>query len=153
MGYPGPSNIGQDSRVPMDRPPTDPQIYNPNTTLDRNEVGKIRRAANTGQKEIFDTAMVGTMLRSVRDDTMVDQYMGPLAKGMDSLGRILFMFYWHGDEFADRYGKSDMPELEDSLRNSFEAVGDVLQFLKKKTIEPYPEENDVSTDLGAVANS
>lgn len=153
LGYNGPSHQSDDQRMPVDRPPTDPQVYNPNTTLDHREVGKIRRAANTGQKEIFDTAMVGSMLKAVRDDTMVDKYLGPVTKGMDSLCRILFMFYWHGDEFADRYGKADMPELEDSLRNAIESVGDVLMFLKQKTIEPYPEENDVSTDLGAVANS
>lgn len=153
MGSTLPTQMSQQQEVPVDRPPTDPEVYNPNTALDRREVGRIRRAAGTGQKEIFDTAMVGSMLKAVRDDTMVDQYLGDLAKGMDRLGRILFMFYWHGDEFADRYGKSDMPELEDSLRNSFEAVGDVLMFLKQKTIEPYPEESDVSVDLGSVANN
>lgn len=143
---------GNDFRQ-VDRPPSNREAYNPNTTLDRNDVSKIRRAAGTGQKEIFDTAMVGSMLKAVRDDTMVDQYLGDLTKGMDRLGRILFMFYWHGDRFADRYGKSDMPELEDSLRNSFESVGDVLMFLKQKSIEPYPEESDVSVDLGPAANS
>lgn len=153
MGANVPTQLQTESSLPIDRPQTDREVYNPNTTLDRREVGKIRRATQTGQKEIFDTAMVGSMLKAVRDDTMVDQYLGDLAKGMDRLGRIMFMFYWHGDKFADRYGKSDMPELEDSLRNSFEAVGDVLMFLKQKTIEPYPEENDVGTDLGSVAGA
>ncbi len=97
--------------------------------------------------------MVGSMLRAVRDDSLVDRYMGELTKGLDKLGRILFMFYWHGDRFAERYGKSDMPELEDSLRNAFEMLGDVILFLKQKTIEPYPEEAAQDVDLGAIANS
>jgi hypothetical protein len=55
-------------------------------------------------------------------------------KALDKLGRILFMFYWHQEEFEDRYGKQDLPELEDSLRNAFEVLGDVVLFLKEKTV-------------------
>lgn len=120
----------------------------PETPMDASDVAQ---AAATGQKEIFDTAMIGTMLRSVRDDTMIDRYLPDLVKGMDKLGRILFMFYWHQDKFADRYGKQDLPELEDSLRNAFEMLGDVTLFLKQKTIEPYPEEDIRDLDLGDVA--
>jgi hypothetical protein len=58
--------------------------------------------------------MIGGMLKAVRQDTLVDRYLGDLMKGVDKLGRLLFMFYWHQEEFADRYGKSDLPELEDS---------------------------------------
>lgn len=136
---------------------TDPQIYNPNPRYDRPivppEVERIMQAAQTGQREVFDTAMIGTMLKAVRDDTMVDRYLGDLQKGLDRLGRILFMFYWHGDSFAERYGKQDLPELEDSLRNAFEMVGDVILFLKQKTIQPYPEEDGNDIDLQPIANS
>jgi hypothetical protein len=56
-------------------------------------------------------------------------------KALDKLGRILFMFYWHQEEFEDRYGKQDLPELEDSIRNAFEVLGDVVLFLKEKTVQ------------------
>lgn len=46
-----------------------------------------------------------------------------------------------------------MPELEDSLRNAFEMLGDVILFLKQKTIEPYPDEASQDIDLGAIANA
>lgn len=135
---------------------TDPQIYNPNPKYDRQimppEVQRIMQAAQSGQREVFDTAMIGTMLKAVRDDTMVDRYLGDLQKGLDRLGRILFMFYWHGDSFAERYGKQDLPELEDSLRNAFEMLGDVILFLKQKTIQPYPEEDGNDIDLQSIAN-
>jgi hypothetical protein len=111
------------------------------------DFGSVQQATASGQQEVFDTAMIGSMLKAVRDDTMVDRYLPDLIKGMDRIGRILFMFYWHGDTFADRFGKQDMPEMEDSLRNAFEMMGDVILFLKQKTIEPYPEENAVDTAL------
>lgn len=145
-----PTQMGIDIGVPvadMSASKTDRSIYNPNTALDQKTLKSVVDAANSGQREIFDTAMIGSMLRAVRDDTMVDRYMGDLVKGLDKLGRILFMFYWHGDQFADRYGKADMPELEDSLRNAFEMIGDVILFLKQKTIEPYPEESSQDVDL------
>lgn len=99
-------------------------------------MGQAQQAAQQGQKEVFDTSMISGLLRSVRQDTLVDRYLGDLLKALDKLGRVLFMFYWHQEEFEDRYGKSSLPELEDALRNSFEALGDVTLYLKEKTIEP-----------------
>lgn len=156
MGSTVPTQLGIDIGMPvsgMSASQTDRSIYNPNTMLDKKDIRAVTDAAQTGQREVFDTAMIGSMLRTVRDDGMVDRYMGELTKGLDKLGRILFMFYWHGDRFADRYGKADMPELEDSLRNAFEMLGDVILFLKQKTIEPYPEEAASDVDLGPTANS
>jgi hypothetical protein len=155
MGTSVPTQLGIDVGVPvpgMSASQTDRSVYNPNTQLDQGAVQQVMQAAQTGQREVFDTAMIGTMLRAVRDDGLVDRYMGELTKGLDKLGRILFMFYWHGDRFADRYGKADMPELEDSLRNAFEMLGDVILFLKQKTIEPFPEESAGDVDLGPSAN-
>jgi hypothetical protein len=156
MGTSIPTQLGIDVGVPVSdvsAANTDRSIYNPNTMLDQKDIRSVVDAAQSGQREVFDTAMIGAMLRTVRDDGMVDRYMGELTKGLDKLGRILFMFYWHGDRFADRYGKADMPELEDSLRNAFEMLGDVILFLKQKTIEPYPEEASQDIDLGAIANA
>ncbi|NDE16511.1 hypothetical protein EBZ80_16435 [bacterium] len=156
MGASVPTQLGIDVGVPvpgMSASQTDRSVYNPNTMLDQKDVRSVIDAAQSGQREVFDTAMVGAMLRAVRDDSLVDRYMGELTKGLDKLGRILFMFYWHGDRFAERYGKADMPELEDSLRNAFEMLGDVILFLKQKTIEPYPEEAAQDIDLGAIANA
>jgi hypothetical protein len=155
MGTSVPTQLGIDVGVPvpgMSASQTDRSVYNPNTQLDQGAVQNVMQAAQTGQREVFDTAMIGTMLRAVRDDGLVDRYMGELTKGLDKLGRIMFMFYWHGDRFADRYGKADMPELEDSLRNAFEMLGDVILFLKQKTIEPFPEESAGDVDLGPSAN-
>lgn len=114
---------------PYDNSPPDPQT-----------IQSAVQAAQTGQKEVFDTTMIGSLLTAGRSDSMVDRNLGPLMKGMDRLGRILFSFYWHNDEFADRYGKADMPDIEESLRNSFQDLGDVVLKLKLKSVEPFPDE-------------
>ena len=109
-------------------------LYDP-LSPDPNAMAMGANAAQSGQKDVFDTSMIGSLIKSVRDDTMVDRHLGSLMGGLDKIGRILFSFYWHKDKFEDRYGKKDMPELEDNLRNSFEQLGDLLLFLKQKTIE------------------
>lgn len=110
-----------------------------------------QQAAQSGQREVFDTAMLGSLLKAVREDNMIDRYLGDLMKGMDRLGRIYFQFLWHGEEFEDRYGKQDLPELEDGLRNAFEACGDVILVLKRKSVEPFAEQG-TDIDLSSVAN-
>jgi hypothetical protein len=101
-------------------------------------VQTAQQASMSGQKEVFDTSMISGMLKSVRQDSLVERHLSSLVEALDALGRLLFNFYWHQEEFSDRYGKSDLPELEDSLRNAFESLGDITLFLKEKTIEsPY----------------
>ena len=133
---------------------TDPNVWDPwqNYTAEdfQGVMSVAQNAAGEGQKEVFDTAMIGTLLKSVRQDSLVDRHLGDLMKAINSLGRILFLFYWHQEEFEDRYGKADMPELEDSLRNAFEALGDVTLFLKEKTIEsPFTENADLNLEESA----
>ena len=130
---------------------TDPNVWDPwqNYTAEdfQGVMSTAQNAAGEGKKEVFDTAMIGTLLKSVRQDSLVDRPLGDLMKAINSLGRILFLFYWHQEEFEDRYGKSDMPELEDSLRNAFEALGDVTLFLKENTIEsPFTENAELNLE-------
>lgn len=110
------------------------------------------QAASTGQREIFDTAAVGGLLKTTRDDQLSDKFLGDLMKGLDRIGRILFLLYWHQDQFQERYGKTEIPELEDSLRNSFEDVGDLVLFLKQKSVEPDPQADTQRIDLKGIAN-
>lgn len=113
---------------------TDPTIYDPFYMPDQQAMQVAQEASRSGQKEVFDTATISGMLKAVRQDSLVDRYLGALMKALDKLGRILFMFYWHQEEFEDRYGKQDLPELEDSLRNAFETLGDVVLFLQEKRV-------------------
>lgn len=149
MGWPGQTMGESEFMLPVDMGPTDNRgLYD----IRPEAVGEpmdaaAQNAAGSGQQEVFDTAMIGTMLKAVRDDTMIDRYLPDLVKGLDRLGRILFHFYWNGDQFADRFGRQDMPELEDTLRDTFELMGDTVLFLKQKTIEPYPEEDAADLEL------
>jgi len=107
----------------------------------------VQQASQRGDKDVFDIGMLGAMLKTVKDDLIVDDHIPELMKAMDRLGRLIFLFYWHYDKFSARFGKQDMPELEDALRNSFEMLSDVILFLKNKTIEPYDEDDQAGVSL------
>lgn len=111
------------------------EIYNPLTTDPRAQTAAIQ-AADMGQKEVLDTSVLAGLVKAMDTDPIVDKYLGDLVVGQDRLGRLLFMFYWHNDKFRERYGDDEMAELEDSLRNVFKGTGDLVLFLKKKSIEP-----------------
>jgi len=106
------------------------------TTMDMDATFQAQQAAAQGQKEVLDTSVISGLVKSMDPNTVVDQYLSDLMLGLDRIGRIKFMYYWHFDKFKDRYGSQDMPELEDNLNNVFENLGDLTLFLKQKTIEP-----------------
>jgi hypothetical protein len=113
---------------------SDPTIYDPFYTPDPRAMYTAQQAAQSGQKEVFDATMVAGLLKSVRPESKIDSYLGDLMKALDRLFRVLFLFYWHQEDFEERYGQQDLPELEDSLRNAAESLGDVVLFLKEKQV-------------------
>lgn len=140
----------QYSQVPVGMPYPDPSVYDPRIMPDQHSVQTAMEASQSGQKEVFDASVIGSLVKAMRDDTMVDRHMPDLMSALDKLGRILFSFYWHGEAFQERYGKQDMPNIEDGLRNTFESLGDVILGLKKKMVEPFADEMS-RIDMGDVA--
>lgn len=127
-------------------PPGDPNAYSPTRSEpaypmpDAGSQKVLSEAAQSGQKEVFDTSMIGSLLHTVGDDLMIDRHLGDLMTGLDRIGRILISFYWNRDQFAERFGEADMPELEDHLRTNFKGMGDLVLKLKQKAVEPFPDE-------------
>jgi len=112
-----------------------------------------RQAEQTGSKDVMDASAMTSMLRNMRDDQLIDRFVPSLASALDATGRLLFQYYWHQEDFAERYGDRDMPELEDGLRNLFEALGDMTLKLKQKSVDPYPEDTDGGVDLTDIAGA
>jgi hypothetical protein len=138
------ANYPQEELLPvpqLDSSRTDPSTYYPwhNFEYDQNQMSTVQEAGESGNKEVFDSSMLSSMLKSMNQTSAIDRYLPALMKSLDKLGRILMMFFYHQEEFADRYGKQDLPELEDSLRNTFENMGDVVLFLKQKSVNTYTD--------------
>lgn len=114
------------------------EIYDVDPRLDEDITGMLNQAAETGQKEIFDTAMISGLVRTVDSGNLVDKFIGDMILGMDRIGRTYFLYLQHNEDFSDRYGQDDLLELEDSMKNTFKGVGDLILALKKKSVEASP---------------
>lgn len=99
----------------------------------------VQQAAQTGQKDVFDAAALGSLIKSHNPTDLVDRFLPTIISGMDRIGRMLFLIYWHYEDFEDRWGEDDMSEFVDNLKSVFEQLGDVVVFAKKRTLAGDPE--------------
>lgn len=134
--------------------PREPMPYQqPYHSVGSDDLNIAQQAAQSGQQDVFDASVLTTMLRNMRDDQLIDRFIPALARALDVTGQLLFQFYWHQDDFSERYGDKDMPDLEDSLRNLFEGLGDIVLKLKQKTVTAYPESQDMDVSLDDLAGA
>lgn len=91
--------------------------------------------ASNGQKEIFDTHMIGALAKYVSVSDKISEYLPSMVESMDRLGRILFLLHWETDKFKEMYGRGDLPELVELVTSVFKNLGDLVIFLKRKSPE------------------
>jgi hypothetical protein len=92
-------------------------------------------AAQTGQQQVFDHGVIGGLARIYDVSSTIDSFIPEFMKAIDRVGRVLFLFYWKNEEFAERYGDQDLTEMEDQIRSVFKQFGDLTLKLKQKTID------------------
>ncbi len=104
--------------------------------MEKDDISMLEDAASKGQKDVMDVSVLKVL--AIKSDVLeqINEYVPDLIKGMDRIGRLLFLFYWHNEDFKDRYGASDMTDLEDSLKDVFDSLSDLVLFLHKKSISP-----------------
>jgi hypothetical protein len=97
------------------------------------DIQTLNSATNAGQKDVFDASAIASLANVNDVSEEIENYLPELMRALDKLGRTLFLFYWHGDDIAERYGKTEAKNLEDSIRNVFESLGDTVLELKKSS--------------------
>lgn len=125
--------------------------------LPQNVIDRANQAAGKGIKEVFDVSVLSGLVDVADMSEIRKDYVTQMIQGMDSVGRMLFLYYWHKDEFENRYGDIDMKNLENTLRTVFESTGDLILFLREKTVY-HPEFSEsmfgsLSEDVGTAALS
>jgi len=127
------------------------EVTAPQDGLD--DIDTAVKASENGVKEVMDVSVLRTLAMNSKAIDMVEDYLPDLLRGLDRVGRLLFLFYWHNDDFQDRYGTDELTELEESLRDVFQSLSDLVLFLSKKTVAPDTSTEalagDLSEDLGA----
>lgn len=128
------SDVAQYSRQPEEIAPLD--------------IRAVIQAANTGQKEVFDAAAIGSLVRTTDSDDLINRYISDIMLGMDRVNRILFVYYWANDKFRDRYGSENMRELEDQLKNAAKSTGDLVLFLKQRRVDGATMTDSMDLQIG-----
>ncbi|NBQ69325.1 MAG: hypothetical protein EBU46_11055 [Nitrosomonadaceae bacterium] len=102
--------------------------------------------AQSGQKEIFDTQSIATLARYSNPNDKIMSYVPNFVTSLDKLGRMLFMVYWETEKFQELYGKDEMPELVELVKNVFNNLGDLIIFMKRKTPDLSINNNEQAED-------
>jgi hypothetical protein len=108
-------------------------------TLDENnynaindkDIKNLNKATSGGQKDVFNAAAISALANVGDVSAEIEEYLPAMMKALDKLGRTLFLFYWHGEDIQERYGKTEAKSLEDDISNLFENLGDTIIKLKK----------------------
>jgi hypothetical protein len=98
----------------------------------------VQTAAQTGQKDVFDASVLGSLVKSHNPTDLVERFLPTIVSGMDRLGRLLFVLNWHYEDFEERYGKDDLMEFQDNLKSTFESLGQLVVFMKRRTLAGDP---------------
>ena len=144
-------DTGESMAAPANAPDTETDKGMPAEPL--SDVDTAIKASDNGVKEVMDVSVLRTLAMKSKAVDTVEGYMPDLMRGLDRVGRLLFLFYWHNDDFQDRYGTDELIELEESLRTVFQALSDLMLFLNRKTVSPDSSveavAGDLSEDLGS----
>lgn len=118
----------------------------------RSTLERIQSAVQSGDKEVFDATALSSLIKSYVPTDLVDRYIPSITVGMDRLGRILFLIYWHYNDFAERYGEDELSEMLDNLSTVFQQLGDMLLSLKQRTLAGDPEHYGLGLDMNLEVN-
>lgn len=93
-------------------------------------------AQEKGIGSLFEHGVVGELVKTYDAISMVQSYVPDFEQALDRLGRILFLFYWKPEDFAQAYGTDDQTSLENKLLSNFRAIGEMtLELLQKAKLQ------------------
>ena len=90
-------------------------------------------AKKTGERSIFEHGVIGSLASTYGAYNLVAEYIPDMRTGLDRVGRLIFLYYWRPEDFAEKYGAEDLTELESLLISSFKRFGDLVLALINKS--------------------
>lgn len=115
-----------------------PNHYNPSMMgLQGMDSQQASQAAKTGDKGIMDAGTISSLASFSDIDDLIDSYLPDLEKAMDKVGRMIFMYWYKTDKFADKYTNTEIKEIEDMLRNLFKELGKTIYKFKTSKSEAH----------------
>lgn len=93
-------------------------------------------AQGKGIGSLFEHGVVGELVKTYDAIGIVQTYVPDFETALDRLGRVLFLFYWKPEDFAQAYGNDDQTSLENKLLSNFKSMGEMtLELLQKAKLQ------------------
>ena len=94
----------------------------------------VAAAAETGQKELFDTSALAALVKHTSLKRLLDQCNPLISKTLSSIGDMLAHMYWNVDEWEEQFGRTEVGPLEDQMRDLFDGLGELYLTLQEKRV-------------------
>ena len=127
------NTIREEFRQSKGKPLTNATDASGSSILPGQAVQQAEQASKAGVKEVLDVEVLKQLLDKADISELRKDYIAEMIQGMDRVGRMLFIYYWHNDEFEEKYGKEQMNQLKEKMVQVFQSTGDLILFLKEKT--------------------
>lgn len=99
----------------------DPSVWDPRNLPDVPYMQQAMQAASKGQRDVFNASSIKAIANRNQSGDM-----GPILKAMDALGQRYLAFIWQRDSMNDQYGAADAGDIEDSILENFEGLGEMV---------------------------
>mgnify|MGYP000845412055 CR=1 FL=1 len=109
----------------------DPSVWDP-----RNEPDPLpgmegaMAAAQRGQRDVMSTKAILSIANKSQSNSL-----GPIIKAIDSLGRRYIAFCWQRESMNEQYGTSDANDIEDSLLENLESLGELAISMYERNVK------------------
>lgn len=97
----------------------------------------LKRLSESNEGDVFDLGLLVSLIHGTRSTDVIDGLVPHILRGLDGLGRVLFVLYRHKDKLKEAYGDDDYNRLVDEVRTNFEQLGECVLDLVQDKIEPY----------------
>ena len=97
--------------------------------------GYMGSAAELGDKGVFDTAAVSSLLEAPELAEIVSGYLPALEKALDNLGRIQLALAMREMDLKRELGKEAFSTLENNIRRVFKSLGNIIMKLNQNTVD------------------
>lgn len=108
---------------------------------------RAQEAQQRGDREAFTPNLFRSIIKATAGPGLVDNDIPTLLKAVDALGRIHLKHCYNGELFGERYGKDDMPEMGDAVRDAFISLGDLTLVFQEKDVSSAMDD-DMAPNLG-----
>lgn len=126
-------------QLPSSTPGLDQSILGQPQDADISELMALAEQARaSGQRTVLDHAMIGSLARVHDVGSVIDSMLPKFRTTLDAMGRLLYLFHWKPEEWAERYGDDKRMETQDQLTSLYKGLGDISTRLEETRIEGDP---------------